>query len=110
MATWDVFKELDTLRREIDEAFRGADYSRPFGPTAGGSWTPRTTGLPATANWQSIASSAGGTKRAAVVSGGGLYITTGGTITGGQFSSLELQYIGNNRFIVLSQDGNVSFH
>jgi hypothetical protein len=24
MATWDVFKELDTLRREIDEAFRGA--------------------------------------------------------------------------------------
>jgi HSP20 family protein len=33
MATWDVFKELDTLRREIDEAFRGAGYSRPFGST-----------------------------------------------------------------------------
>jgi len=33
MATWDVFKELDNLRREIDEAFRGAGYSRPFGPT-----------------------------------------------------------------------------
>lgn len=33
MANWDVFKELDTLRREIDEAFRGAGYSRPFGPT-----------------------------------------------------------------------------
>jgi HSP20 family protein len=33
MATWDVFKELDNLRREIDEAFRGAGISRPFGPT-----------------------------------------------------------------------------
>lgn len=33
MATWDVFKELDNLRREIDDAFRGAGYSRPFGPT-----------------------------------------------------------------------------
>ena len=33
MATWDVFKELDNLRREIDEAFRGAGYNRPFGPT-----------------------------------------------------------------------------
>ena len=33
MATWDVFKELDNLRKEIDDAFRGAGYSRPFGPT-----------------------------------------------------------------------------
>jgi len=33
MATWDVFKELDNLRKEIDEAFRGAGYNRPFGAT-----------------------------------------------------------------------------
>lgn len=33
MASWDVFKELDNLRREIDEAFRGAGFGRPFGPT-----------------------------------------------------------------------------
>ena len=33
MATWDVFNELDSLRREIDEAFRGAGFGRPFGPT-----------------------------------------------------------------------------
>ncbi len=33
MASWDVFKELDNLRREIDEAFRGVGYKRPFGPT-----------------------------------------------------------------------------
>lgn len=30
MANWDVFRELDSLRREIDEAFRGAGYQRPF--------------------------------------------------------------------------------
>ncbi len=33
MATWDLFKEMDNLRRDIDEAFRGAGYNRPFGPT-----------------------------------------------------------------------------
>ena len=33
MASWDVFRDLDNLRREIDEAFRGAGYNRPFGST-----------------------------------------------------------------------------
>lgn len=33
MASWDVFRELDSLRREIDEAFRGAGYNRPSGST-----------------------------------------------------------------------------
>ena len=33
MASWDVFKELDNLRKEIDVAFRGAGYQRPFGST-----------------------------------------------------------------------------
>ena len=33
MASWDVFKELDNLRREIDEAFSGAGYNRPFRQT-----------------------------------------------------------------------------
>ncbi|MDZ4183398.1 MAG: Hsp20/alpha crystallin family protein [Desulfuromonadales bacterium] len=33
MANWDVFKELDNLRREINEAFRGEGYVRPFGQT-----------------------------------------------------------------------------
>lgn len=33
MASWDVFREMDNLRREIDEAFRGAGYRRPFGTT-----------------------------------------------------------------------------
>jgi HSP20 family protein len=33
MANWDVFRELDNLRREIDEAFRGAGFRRPFAAT-----------------------------------------------------------------------------
>ena len=33
MASWDMFRELDNLRREVDEAFRGAGFSRPFGST-----------------------------------------------------------------------------
>jgi len=33
MANWDVFRELDNLRKEIDQAFRGAGYQRPFGST-----------------------------------------------------------------------------
>lgn len=31
MANWDVFRELDNLRREINEAFRGVGVTRPFG-------------------------------------------------------------------------------
>ncbi len=33
MANWDVFRELDNLRREIDEAFRGAGFRRPYATT-----------------------------------------------------------------------------
>jgi HSP20 family protein len=33
MAGWDVFRELDNLRREINEAFRGAGVSRPLATT-----------------------------------------------------------------------------
>jgi HSP20 family protein len=31
MATWDVFNELNSLRREIDEAFRSMGSGRAFG-------------------------------------------------------------------------------
>ncbi|MDD2310156.1 MAG: Hsp20/alpha crystallin family protein [Desulfuromonadaceae bacterium] len=33
MASWDMLRELDNLRREVDEAFRGAGLGRPFGST-----------------------------------------------------------------------------
>lgn len=31
MASWDMLRELDNLRREVDDAFRGAGLGRPFG-------------------------------------------------------------------------------
>ena len=31
MASWDLLRELDNLRREIDDAFRGAGMNRPYG-------------------------------------------------------------------------------
>jgi len=33
MANWDVFRELDNLRREMDEAFRGIGMNRPLAST-----------------------------------------------------------------------------
>ncbi len=33
MASWDMFRELDNLRREVDEAFRGAGLGQPLGST-----------------------------------------------------------------------------
>lgn len=33
MASWDLFRELDSLRREMDEAFRGVGFSRPLATT-----------------------------------------------------------------------------
>jgi len=30
MASWDIFRELDSLRREMDEAFRGVGFTRPL--------------------------------------------------------------------------------
>jgi len=33
MASWEIFRELDNLRREFDDAFRGAGLGRPFGST-----------------------------------------------------------------------------
>lgn len=33
MASWDMLRELDNLRKEVDEAFHGAGLNRPFGST-----------------------------------------------------------------------------
>ena len=49
----------------------------------GGTWTPSTSGLPASGLWYSITSSSDGTKLAAVIYGGGIYTSSnsGGTWT-----------------------------
>ncbi|MBJ6727701.1 Hsp20/alpha crystallin family protein [Geomesophilobacter sediminis] len=33
MASWSLFNELESLRREIDEAFRGVGFARPLATT-----------------------------------------------------------------------------
>lgn len=40
MASWDMFRELDNLKKEVDEAFRSAGLGRPFGTAF---LTPLTT-------------------------------------------------------------------
>ncbi len=40
MANWDIMREMDNLRREIDVAFRGAGFNRPV---AGGFLAPLIT-------------------------------------------------------------------
>lgn len=64
--------------------------------------------------WRSVASSADGSKLAALVSGGQIYTSSSSTtlgpagfITGGQFSAIELQYIGNGKFLPLSHSGAI---
>ncbi len=79
------------------------------------SWTPRDAGR----QWWSVASSADGTTLVAVVLGGLVYAAvptaiqgtsagTAGSITGSQHDAIELQYSGNNTFMVLSYAGYLS--
>ncbi len=78
---------------------------------SGLSWMP----LENVRNWQGVASSPDGTKLVAVANGGRIYISvlittlgTAGFLTGGQFSAIELQYIGNGQFMPISYVGGIS--
>jgi HSP20 family protein len=42
MASWGIFNELDNLRREIDDAFRGAGVARPLATTFLSPTSPRS--------------------------------------------------------------------
>jgi hypothetical protein len=75
-------------------------------------WAPCAT----TRKWNSITSSSDGSKLVAVVDGGYIYTSssklktttgTSGSIRGGQFDAIELQYIGNNTFTIISHEGNL---
>ena len=67
-------------------------------------------------NWSSVACSADGNKLIAVAKGGYIYtgtqcyVTTvgaGGYLTGGAYSAIELQYIGNGQFMPVSYVGQI---
>jgi photosystem II stability/assembly factor-like uncharacterized protein len=70
------------------------------------------------ASWFSIASSSDGSKLAAGILGGGIYISqlsaqttsttgTNGFIIGGQGAAVELQYIGNSKWMPVSSAGTI---
>ncbi|HUL01279.1 MAG TPA: hypothetical protein VLX29_10570 [Nitrospirota bacterium] len=70
------------------------------------------------ARWTPVGSSSDVTGPVAVILGGGIYTffppwiqsTTPGTtgsISGGQYSAVELQYIGNDKFMILSHEGDL---
>jgi hypothetical protein len=85
---------------------------------SGVTWTPRDSDR----DWYCVASSSDGTKLVAGLNGGSggqiytsspqLYTSspntttgTSGSISGGQYDAIELQYTGNNTFMVLSNEG-----
>jgi ligand-binding sensor protein len=89
--------------------------------TGGQIYTSTDSGLTWTAHdssrgWQAVASSADGSKLVAAVSNGQIYTSAGtmiqsttagtaGSISGVQYDAIELQYIGNGTFMVLSYTG-----
>lgn len=100
-----------------------ADGTRLVATVAGGqiyistnsgvNWLPKESSR----GWFGVASSAEGTKLVAIVNPGQIYtstlntnVGTAGYMTGDQFSAIELQYIGNGRFLPLSYSGTISAH
>jgi hypothetical protein len=78
---------------------------------SGATWTARES----TRFWSSVASSADGAKLVATVSSGQIYTSSGGTtagsggsVSGGQYDAIEVQYLGKDTFSVLSAMGNLS--
>ncbi len=83
---------------------------------SGADWMP--TGGPMAAplaDWTSVASSADGSRLVAVVDGGPIFTSVAsttqgvdGSIGGGASDAIELRYVGNGTFTVLSHEGNLS--
>ena len=79
---------------------------------SGVTWTAQEV----TINWFAAASSADGGKLVVAAMSNRIYTTgnelmttagTAGYLTGGQFSAIELQYVGNGRFLPLSSTGTI---
>ena len=112
---WESVDSSADGTKLVAVTFGGANGQIFVSTDSGISWTPRDTSR----NWESVATSADGTKMIAVVLGGQIYTsdpqtatttTTSGTsgfLTGGQSSSVELQFIGNGQFLVISHEGIV---
>jgi len=78
---------------------------------SGETWTARTPNRA----WNGLACSADGAKLVGVVGNNYIYtsipsttVGASGYLTGGQYSAVELQYIGNGQFVPLSHEGAIS--
>lgn len=113
--TWISISSSSDGNRLVAVSASGSIYTSGNGGTT---WQQQTNGVPA-ANWSGIASSADGSKLAATINGGGIYTSqssltttstttgTGGYITGGQGSAVELQCIGNNQWMPVTSTGTI---
>jgi hypothetical protein len=77
---------------------------------SGATWTPRESYR----LWYCVTSSADGNRFVAGVYGGQIYLSAGastsgtaGYLFGEQNAAVELQYIGNGQFILLSHEGTI---
>lgn len=83
---------------------------------AGQTWTQRTNGISTIAqSWTALTSSGDGARLVAAANTGFLYVTiaatttgTNGSLSGAQYSNIELQYIGNGQWMPLSAYGTFS--
>jgi hypothetical protein len=93
-------------------ALQTIESGNPPAGAIGNTWTVDDTNR----FWQSVASSADGTRLVAVVSGGQIYTSTPtpmsttttrvtGAIGGRPFDAIDLQYVGNGLFVVRSSAG-----
>ncbi len=78
---------------------------------SGRTWVPRVS-APQAAFYSAVSVSADGNRVAAAqiystIQVVDLITSEGGMLYGGQFSCVELQYVGNNRFVVLNSTGSV---
>jgi photosystem II stability/assembly factor-like uncharacterized protein len=94
--------------RLVAVASQGQIYTSSDG---GVSWTARESDRP----WSSVASSVDGSKLVAAEYGGQIYTSTamtmpgpGGSISGASSDAIELQYVGNGMFAVLSHEGSLT--
>jgi hypothetical protein len=110
-AQWSSVASSSDGTKLVAVVYNGGIYTSS---NLGVTWTLTNA---STGNWTSVASSSGGTKLVVVANNGGIYTTSGptavpsttvgiaGSISGGQYDAVELLYIGNDTFTILSNEG-----
>ncbi len=113
---WAVASSTDGNRLVAATGFTGTGRGIFTSTDSGVTWI-RTPAL--SQNWQALASSADGSRIFAADDASSLYISvaqahvltttvgTGGALSGGQYSAVDLQYTGNGQWIILDHQGTL---